>query len=161
MVSNLRRFFYHPQKSQVLRHTLSSFDFGENVMPNQHSNIHILGIYLQAYFIIVQCLPSVSSPCLDDKGSLWTLSTSAIALLRCFSANFKVGSSESDISQVFQYQYPRHKMTPLSVWNVATTLGRVVNGCSYDSMRMPGISSGQKLSCQKPNQLSFSNESAQ
>ena len=151
-MSNLRRFFYHPQKSPVLRHTLNSFDFGENVMPNQHNNIHTLDIYLPAYFIIVQCLPSVSSPCLDDKGSLWTLSTSAIPLFRCFSASSEVGS----IAGILKI-----RDESLGVRNVVTTLGRVVNGCSYDSMRMHGVSSGQKLSCQKPNQLSFSNESAQ
>ena len=89
MVSNLRRFFYHPQKSQVLRHTLSSFDFGENVMPTQHSNIHTLDIYPPAYFIILKYLPSVSSPCLGDMSSFLTLSTSAISLFRCFSASFK------------------------------------------------------------------------
>jgi len=48
MVSNLQRFFYHPEKSPMQRHNLSSFDFGENAMPNQHSNIHISGIYLPA-----------------------------------------------------------------------------------------------------------------
>lgn len=48
MVSSPGRFFYRPQKFQAMRHTLNSFDFGQNVMPNRYSNIRIFGRYLQA-----------------------------------------------------------------------------------------------------------------
>jgi hypothetical protein len=60
MVSNLQKYVFRPEKSPMQRHTLNSFDFWENVMPNQHNNIHILGIYLPALIdytmmVILEC----------------------------------------------------------------------------------------------------------
>jgi len=59
MVSNLGRFFYHPQRFPLLRHILNSFDFAESVTAHQETNIHILDIYRQSLMKCTVIVPSI------------------------------------------------------------------------------------------------------
>ena len=116
-MSNLQQSVDHLVLTRAQHHTRCTFGVVESIVANRSTGHRILGTYPPAYFIIVQCLTSVSSPCLDDKGSLWTLSISAIPLFRCFSASSKVGS----IAGILKI-----RDEPLGVRNVVATLGMEV-----------------------------------